>query len=129
VGWQGQTLYLDDGPGTGGLETDFKTIRPYLQGSAFVYWNNAIGFDMIISYGADARAVLILKNLLRKVGYNQIPKSSDFDLATRAAVLDFQARHNLNVDGLVGTLTKIKLLQEAKTITVPALKSAQGPQS
>jgi general secretion pathway protein A len=129
VRWQGKTLYLDDGRSTGGFETDFDSIRPYLLGSAYIYWNNAIGFDMIISYGADSRAILILKNLLRKIGYDQIPKSPDFDLATQAAVLDFQARHHLNVDGLVGTLTKIKLLQEAQTITVPALKSAQGPQS
>jgi peptidoglycan hydrolase-like protein with peptidoglycan-binding domain len=42
-------------------------------------------------------------------------------LSTQAAVLDFQARHKLTVDGLVGTLTKIKLLQEARTITVPVL--------
>ena len=129
VGWQGKTLHVDDGKSKGGFETDFDSIRPYLQGSAYVYWNNAIGFDMIISYGADSRAILILKNLLRKIGYDQIPKSPDFDLATQAAVLDFQARHNLNVDGLVGTLTKIKLIKEARTITVPALKSAHRPQS
>jgi general secretion pathway protein A len=129
VGWQGKTLYLDDGKGTGGVETDFDNIRPYLEGSAYIYWNNAIGFDMIISYGADSRAILILKNLLRKIGYDQIPKSPDFDLATQAAVLDFQAHHNLKADGLVGTLTKIKLLREAQTITVPALKSAHRPQS
>jgi general secretion pathway protein A len=129
VGWQGKTLYLDDGKSTGGFETDFDTIRPYLQGSAYIYWNNALGFDMIISYGADSRAVLILKNLLRKIGYDQIPKSPDFDAATQAAVLDFQARHKLTVDGLVGTLTKIKLLHEAETITVPALKGAHRPQS
>jgi len=129
VGWQGKTLYLDDGKSTGGFETDFDNIRPYLQGSAYIYWNNAIGFDMIISYGADSRAILILKNLLRKIGYDQIPKSSDFDLATQAAVLDFQAHHSLKADGLVGTLTKIKLLQKAQTITVPALKPAHRPQS
>ena len=84
---------------------------------------------MIISYGADSRAVLILKNLLRKIGYDQIPKSPKFDLATQAAVLDFQARHNLNVDGLVGTLTKIKLLQEAQNIIMPELKAANRQQS
>jgi general secretion pathway protein A len=129
AGWQDKTLYLEDGKNTGGFETDFDTIRPYLQGSAYIYWNNALGFDMIISYGADPRAVLILKNLLRNIGYDQISKSPDFDLGTRAAVLDFQARNKLTVDGLVGTLTKIKLLQEARTITVPTLRDANRPQS
>lgn len=129
VGWQDKKLYLDDGKSTGGFETDFDTIQPYLQGAAYIYWNNSIGFDMIISYGADSRAILILKNLLRKIGYDQIPKSPDFDLATQAAVLDFQARHQLTVDGLVGTLTKIKLIQEARTVTVPELRGARRPQS
>jgi general secretion pathway protein A len=129
VGWRDEKLYLEDGKSMGTFETDFDTIRPYLQGSAYVYWNNAIGFDMIISYGADQRAVLILKNLLRKIGYDQIPKSPDFDPATQAAVLDFQARHKLTVDGLVGTLTKIKLLQEARTIDAPELLDAHRSQS
>lgn len=129
VGWQDKTLYLEDGKSTKGFETDFDTIRPYLQGTAYIYWNNALGFDMIISYGADPRAVLILKNLLRNIGYDQISKSPNFDQVTRAAVLDFQARHKLTVDGLVGTLTKIKLLQEAQTIAVPTLRGAHRPQS
>jgi general secretion pathway protein A len=129
VGWQDRALYLDDGKNKGGYEVDFDAIRPYLQGSAYIYWNNALGFDMIISYGADSRAILILKNLLRKIGYDQVSKSPNFDLSTQAAVLDFQARHNLAVDGLVGTLTKIKLLQEARTITVPVLMGTHGPQS
>ena len=129
MGWQDKKLYLDDGNNAGGFETDFDTIRDHLQGSAYIYWNNAIGFDMIISYGADRRAVLILKNLLRNIGYDQVPKTPDFDLATQAAILDFQARHQLTVDGLVGTLTKIKLLQEARTITVPELSGAHRPKS
>jgi general secretion pathway protein A len=129
VGWQDQTLYLDDGKTKGGYKTDIDAIRPYLSGSAYIYWNNALGFDMIISYGADSRAILILKNLLRKIGYDQVSKSPNFDLSTQAAVLDFQARHNLTVDGLVGTLTKIKLLQEARTVTVPALLGTHGPHS
>jgi general secretion pathway protein A len=129
VGWQDQTLYLDDGNGKAGIATGFNTIRPYLQGSAYIYWNNALGFDMIISYGADSRAILVLKNLLRKLGYDQVSKSPDFDLSTQAAVLDFQARHKLTVDGLVGTLTKIKLLQEARTITVPVLLGTPGAHS
>jgi general secretion pathway protein A len=129
VGLQDQTLYLDDGKNAGSLGTNFEAIRPYLEGSAYIYWNNAIGFDMIVSYGADPRAIIILKNLLRKIGYDQLTKSPDFDLDTRAAVLDFQARHDLTADGLVGTLTKIKLLQEAQTISVPALNSVHRPSS
>jgi general secretion pathway protein A len=129
AGWKDRTLYLDDGNRKGGIATDFSTIQPYLQGSAYIYWNNAIGFDMIISYGADSRAILILKNLLRKIGYDQVSKSPEFDLSTQAAVLDFQARHKLTVDGLVGTLTKIKLLQEARTIAVPVLLGTPGSHS
>jgi peptidoglycan hydrolase-like protein with peptidoglycan-binding domain len=78
---------------------------------------------MIIGYGSDERAVLMVKNLLRKIGYDHITLSPEFDFDTKLAVRDFQASHQLKVDGLVGPLTKIMLLRKAGTTTMPKLIS------
>ncbi len=122
--WQNQTIRIkasQDGPE---VQTDFETIQPFLAGTAYVFWKNSIGYDMIINYGADSRAILAVKLLLRQVGYEQVALSPEFDEATRLAVLDFQGRHNIAVDGLVGALTKIMLLREAGTTTMPRLSAA-----
>jgi len=129
VGWHGQTLSFEDGQSGAIIESDFETIRPYMKGPAYIFWRNELGYDMIIGYGADPRAVSAIKTLLRQIGYDQIVPSPEFDSATRAAVLDFQGRHNLSVDAMVGTLTKIMLLQEAGTIHMPTLYVNNRPPS
>lgn len=129
VGWNGQVLTFEDGKGGAVIESDFETMRPFMTGSAYIFWKNVLGYDMIIGYGADTRAISGVKTLLRQIGYDQISRSSDFDLSTRAAVIDFQARHKLSVDGLVGPLTKIMLLQDAGTFNVPTLLGKNRPQS
>ena len=78
---------------------------------------------MIIGYGSDDRAVLMVKNLLRKIGYGHISLTPEFDADTRKAIRHFQAGHHLGVDGLVGPLTKIMLLRESGTATMPLLSS------
>ncbi len=129
VGWHEQILSFEDGRGGAAIEADFETIRPILKGSAYIFWKNVLGYDMIISYGADSRAISGVKTILRQIGYDQISPSSDFDLSTRAAVQDFQARHKLSADGLVGPLTKIMLLQDAGTFNMPTLFGKNRPPS
>ena len=59
--------------------------------------------------------------LAAMVGYGHITLSPEFDFDTRNAIRDFQKRHQLKVDGLVGPLTKIMLLREAGTSEMPKL--------
>jgi general secretion pathway protein A len=129
VGWREQSLYFEAGRNGAAVQFDFETVRPYLEGPVYVFWKNVFGYDMIIGYGADSRAISAVKGLLQQIGYDQIAASSEFDTSTRAAVLDFQRRHSLSVDGLVGTLTKIMLLQEAGTINLPTLSVNNRPPS
>ena len=129
VGWHEQSLNFEDSQNGAVVQFDFEIVRPYLEGPVYVFWKNVFGYEMIISYGADSKAISAVKTLLQQIGYNQIAASSEFDTSTRAAVLDFQGRHNLSVDGLVGTLTKIMLLQEAGTINMPTLSINNRPPS
>ena len=78
--------------------------------------------DIVIGQGADERAVLVVKRMLRKIGYDTVPLSPGFDADTLEAIRDFQARHHLSVDALVGPLTKIMLLREVNATGMPLLK-------
>ena len=40
VGWRQQTLYLEDGQNNAVIQFDFETVRPYLEGSIYVFWKN-----------------------------------------------------------------------------------------
>ena len=123
VGRQGGMLQLRDRIGGQQIETAYEGLKPYIDGPVNIFWKNLLGFDMIIGYGSDDRAVLMVKNLLRRVGYGHISLNPEFDAETRKAIRHFQAGHNLGVDGLVGPLTKIMLLREAGTAKMPMLSS------
>ena len=116
-------LQLRDRIGGQQIETAYESLKPYIDGPVNIFWKNLLGFDMIIGYGSDDRAVLMVKNLLRRVGYGHITLNPEFDAETRKAIRHFQAGHNLGVDGLVGPLTKIMLLREAGTAKMPMLSS------
>ena len=51
------------------------------------------------------------------------------NLITEQAVRDFQARHQLQSDGLVGPLTKIVLFQETGRVQMPTLTDHEDPPS
>jgi general secretion pathway protein A len=122
-------LQLEDRPGGQMVETTYASLKAYMEGPIHIFWKNLLGFDMIIGYGSDDRAVLMVKNLLRKIGYHHISLNPEFDATTRKAIRHFQADHDLKVDGLVGPITKIMLLRESGTAAMPLLGSQQGADS
>jgi general secretion pathway protein A len=123
VARQDGMLQLRDRLGGQKVVTTYASLKPYIEGPIHVFWKNLLGFDMIIGYGSDDRAVMMVKNLLRKIGYDHISLSPEFDAATRKAIRHFQANHELKVDGLVGPVTKIMLLRESGTAAMPLLGS------
>lgn len=60
--------------------------------------------------------VYVLEELLVSLGYN-VYVSNYFGTDTHRAVQDFQAKHNLVVDGLVGPKTWSKLLEAQQNLT------------
>ncbi len=114
VGWSGGKIQLALGGGQF-IQTDLETLLPYSQGTAYVYWKNSFGFDPVINTNSPAQAVSAVKKLLRKAGYDHMSQSAVYDRSTEKAVMDFQLRHSLTPDGLVGSLTKIFLINEADT--------------
>lgn len=121
TGLNGTRAHLSTGEGSELVEVELDALRPYFDGAVYIFWKNLIGFDMIIGNGADDRAVLMVKSLLQKIGYQNIPTTPDFDTDTVKAIRTFQAGHGLKVDGLVGPLTKIMLLRESGSAHMPQL--------
>lgn len=58
----------------------------------------------VLSLCSDGALTLYLQRILRELNYNVQPTGS-FDGATKAAVIAFQAAHNLIADGIVGSKT------------------------
>ncbi len=121
VAKDGDHLRVSAGQDASAVDTDIESIEGYVTGPMYIFWKNTLGFDMLIGNGANENAVLGVQHLLRQIGYDQVPISSVFDRSTRAAVVAFQKKNNLDADGLVGPLTKIMLLREAGASDRPHL--------
>ena len=121
VGWRDGQISLAAPDGRGVIHTSLDALLPYVNGPIYLYWKNAIGFDELITAWSPAKQVGAVKNLLRRSGYERVDSEPEFDQETEQAILDFQSRHSLEPDGLIGPLTKILLIQEANIVRYPRL--------
>lgn len=121
MGWSGHQIRLSSVTLDKMVEIDIDQLREYHHGPAYVVWKNILGYDFIIGQGADPNSLLQVKQLLLRIGYEEIVPTPVYDLSTRRAIKDFQTRHQLKIDGLVGPLTKILLIKEAGDIDLPLL--------
>lgn len=65
-----------------------------------------------IKYRSTGPDVSLLEEILYELGYTDIVINSFFNLDTDSAVKDFQKRHDLIIDGIVGPKTWAKLLKQ-----------------
>lgn len=121
IGWQNGQIHLSNGHSHQEIYTSLEAIKPHAQGPIHIFWKNVLGFDAIISQGANSRAVFSVKNLLRQIGYEKIDPGPLFGPSTEWAVRDFQTHHQIKPDGLVGPLTKILLIKQAGAYESPRL--------
>lgn len=69
-----------------------------------------------LRYRATGNDVYVLQEMLTHLNYDVVVNAT-FDKATERAVLDFQQKNNLVVDGIVGPKTWAKLLEKPKPLT------------
>ena len=98
-----------------------EDIVSYWTGEAFIPWKNFFSIDGEIPRDQPDESLITLKLLLRDIGYREIELVPDYDTATRQAVMDVQEKHDLPVDGVVGSMTKIALYNEKREIGIPFL--------
>ncbi len=70
----------------------------------------------IIRYRSRGEDVFLLEEILTKLGYDLQYINTYFDLQTHYAVLDFQRKNSLVVDGIVGQKTWSLLLIKEKEL-------------
>jgi general secretion pathway protein A len=126
IGWTNRQVRLASDKPDSIIVIEIDGLRDFLEGSAYILWRNILGYDAIISGGANPDSILKVKELLVQIGYNDVAPTPIYDLPMRESILDFQVRHQLKADGLVGPLTKILLIREAGTIDVPLLNQGRG---
>ena len=70
-----------------------------------------------------------IQKMLNKVGNYNLLIDNDFGLKTTAAVMDFQKKNNLTVDGIVGQITLNKLKEKYQNNPAPTPATNPAPQT
>lgn len=96
-------------------------------GTAYVFWKDVYRLQGEIPGSAGGETVLTLKLLLRELGYAAVGLDPVFDAETRRAVVDFQIRQGLPADGVVGSMTKIALVNTRPGLGIPKLHPLHLP--
>jgi general secretion pathway protein A len=91
----------------------------FWSGVAYVPWRDFRGIDGTIPLSGTDGALLALKGLLREIGFDDIDGTATYDDHTRERIKEIQAQYGLEVDGLVGSLTKIALYDEDAGLDIP----------
>ena len=105
----------------GSVTVDLDQIRPYWSRVAYVVWRDFLNYPGAISSDASGEPVVALKMLLHDIGYNDIEMNRSYDSRTMEVVRKIQEEHGLDVDGIVGPLTKMVLYSEKSSLNVPRI--------
>ncbi len=119
VGFEEDELRLSDGDDT------FSVARASLAGRwngvAHILWKNYFNYTGVIPISSPGEVILSLKVHLKAKGFPIEAMTAAYDTTTRLAVETIQARNGLNVDGMVGPMTKIALYNEDPSLNGPRL--------
>jgi len=99
----------------------FDEAKAYWSGKAYIPWKNFFALTGTIPIDSAGESIITLKLLLRDIGFEDIELSPAYDQRTREAITRVQIKHNLPVDGVVGSMTKIALYNEKGLPEIPHL--------
>lgn len=102
-----------------------KELLPYLIGDMYIAWKDNFGYDRVISNASSKDSIMSLKLLLSEIGFPLVDKTPVYDGPVEQAIKQIQQKYGLEVDGLVGPLTKMVLFNEKKQNAVPYLNSSR----
>lgn len=126
IGWKSGQIQLRTDSEHNIIQTNLEALLPHMYGPAYIFWRNVINVEGVIDSSSSVRAVRAVKKLLLRAGYGHLEMTPVFDFQTQQAVIDFQLKHNLEPDGLVGPLTKIFLIKETESASFPILDAETG---
>jgi general secretion pathway protein A len=119
VGIEDNILRLSDGDQTHSIAQ--ASLAGRWNGVAYIPWKNYYNYVGIIPISSPGEVIISLKVHLKILGFPIESMTAAYDIATRSAIETIQARYGLDVDGMVGPLTKIVLYNEDNSLNVPRL--------
>ena len=93
-------------------------------GRVHILWKNHFNYTGVVPINSPGDVILSLKGHLKALGYPVGEMDAAYDIVTRETIERIQARHGLEVDGMVGPQTKIVLYNDDKTLEIPRLNNA-----
>jgi len=110
---------------TQGLETivtiPYDVLAAQFKGTVFIVWKNYLGLEGTLPLSDPKGSVIMLKMILRDLGYADVALSPEYDIRTQAIIKDLQQKHGIIADGFVGPMTKIVLYNEKEDNLAPKL--------
>lgn len=94
-------------------------ILSHWTGHFYIFWKDFYNYHGNIPSDAPKESVFTLKMLLRDIGYPQIKLDQEYDDITIETVKRIQEKHGIEVDGIVGSKTKIVIYNENKKLDIP----------
>ncbi len=96
-------------------------LRTHWSGIAYIPWKNYFALTGTIPGDGTGESIITLKLLLKEIGFSDIELSPEYDEETRKAITKFQVAYDLPVDGVVGSMTKIALYNQKRSLKLPHL--------
>jgi len=118
---EGEKLSLKNMSNTDVIISSPHEVRTHWSGIAYIPWKNYFALNGTIPGDAKGESIITLKLLLKDLGFSDIELSPEYDEETRKAITKIQAGYNLPVDGVVGSMTKIVLYNQKKSLKIPHL--------
>ncbi len=96
-------------------------LEEFWSGSAYLLWKDLLGKGSILMEGVQGEVVSNLQEVLKELDYYYKNPTGIFDEDTTEAVRTFQQDYSLDIDGILGSETKIVLFQVLNRFNMPPL--------
>jgi len=104
-----------------GIQVDRDQLTSYWSCVAYVAWKDFLNLPGTLSSQNSGDSVLTLKRFMHELGYEDLDITPIYDDKTARAIKQVQRIHGIQVDGVVGPLTKIALYNKKAALTIPRL--------
>jgi len=101
------------------IEVEQNILASHWSGLAYIPWGNFLSLNGTIPLNSSKDTIITLKMLMYDIGFNNLKISPFYDESIQNAVREFQRKHGIQVDGIVGSTTKIVLYNEKNDFKIP----------
>lgn len=108
------------------MDLPLLTTDDFWYGRAYIFWKDFEDLATCLKYGDHSIEVVWVQKKLKILGYYDSDTSSIYGEKTKTAVAEFQRKHRIRVDGIVGPETKMVLYNQLPSYDTPNLMLVIG---